>query len=661
MRMVFIVAMLSLTFITNCMAAERTIKMTKDIRDLELGSTVNFQCSGYGDWLSPLNSASFIVRDNTGTKILHDSMAVDGVTANYTYEIPSDSESGNWKFICVLKDSETKLRKKRKIPVIDPVADLIDGPIPAHNTITAYQGPTTCIECHEDVALNMLNSVHVNWAGPTPRLSNSDGEHLGKANVGINTFCTYANSSKNTCFSCHVRRDGNAPHPPELADIDCLMCHNDVYKRKAVSDPQNSETVTNINGETQTYTFGKVDEDGNFLTEPDFSNMPDGTNITNLARTVHLPTKQSCLRCHATAGGGDWAKRGDFGFSSADPVVTEDYHMSKDGADLGCVNCHATNDHKIAGRGIDLRADEASVPTCAGCHSQNPHTSSTLNRHASGQVSCQVCHIREYAKGGATELERDWRNPVWNPAFLGGQGGFVGEETKEANLKPEYVWFDGTSYVYNVGETIAADERGVYPMAKANGGIFSNNSFIVPIKRHFSIMPLHESGQMVAPSIVWMFMTGDFDTAVQKGMEEQGLTGSYTMVDADAEMLITHGVEPKENAPSCNECHNGTGKTPDGAGVLPFAQLGYHTMPDKVESCTLCHSSESMNWQSMHTMHKGEGLSCTDCHTTDPIGFIKPQSQLCSQCHEYKSWKHEGHKKHIEKGVDCAGCHTFEQ
>ena len=66
-------------------------------------------------------------------------------------------------------------------------------------------------------------------------------------------------------------------------------------------------------------------------------------------------------------------------------------------------------------------------------------------------------------------------------------------------------------------------------------------------------MPLHTSGQIIAPMISWMFMTGYFDDAVQKGMAEQGLTGGYSLVPVDAEMLITHGVDPKTKAPTCVE------------------------------------------------------------------------------------------------------------
>ena len=200
-------------------------------------------------------------------------------------------------------------------------------------------------------------------------------------------------------------------------------------------------------------------------------------------------------------------------------------------------------------------------------------------------------------------------------------------------------------------------------MAKANGSPFDGKSFIVPIKRHFSNMPFDDSGRIIPPAIMWMFMTGDFDQAVQEGLKEQagkgraGLyTGNYTMYQADAEMLITHGVEPKENAPSCIECHDDTGSTPDGAGMLPFDALGYHQVPASVKSCTLCHDQKSMEWKNMHDKHR-QDLSCSSCHTPEPASV---KQGVCSSCHENKSWYSGGHKKHVkEKGYDCIRCHTF--
>jgi len=675
MKKVLIVLSLGVFMSSGAYAADRSIQMSTAPTEAVVGESILFQCTAEGDWKRRLRSAKIDIVNSQGTVLVSAAgMDISGRTANYDFVVPSEEQIGNWQFQCELDDRRNNLSQTTNFivadstPVDPPVDPPVDGPIAAHNTITEYNGPATCIGCHQVEAEEMLQSLHMQWSGPTPKLSNSDGEGFGKAKDGINTFCTYAMSSKSACFSCHVRADGNAPDPVQAEDVDCMMCHNDTYQRKFVSDPTNSITVTQMEGtpeETEkTYTFGKVDGEGNYITEPNFAQMPEGTNMVNLARTVHMPTNTSCLRCHAKAGGGDWTKRGDMGLNSANATVEQDVHLAKEGADLSCVDCHAALNHKIAGRGIDLRQTEAVAPTCKSCHNEAPHSNATLNRHAQGQVSCQVCHIREYAKGGATEMSRDWNQPTWNPAFCSGQGGFVGHEVKEANVKPDYVWFDGTSYVYNVGETIEPGENNVLHMAKANGAPFDGKSNIVPIKRHFSNMPFDvEKGRIVPPAIMWMFMTGDFDQAVQKGLEEQagkgraGLyTGNYTMYQADAEMLITHGVEPKSNAPSCIECHNGSGSTPDGSGMLPFDALGYHQVPESVKSCNLCHESKNLQFEAMHNKHRQE-VSCSSCHTPEPTGL---KQGVCSSCHENKSWSSEGHKKHVkEKGYDCIRCHTF--
>ncbi len=672
MRKFVMLAGLVLIMATESSGADRTIITELNPENPYLGGALHIDCIGNGEWKLPLRSARIEIRNGVDERIVRESMSIDGNTASYEFQIPADQADGSWIAKCELRDRSERVNETIRFtvsaaPDIDPPdvdppdGGYIDGPIAAHNTITRYDGPATCITCHEQEAGEMLNSLHMQWSGPTPNLTNTNGERLGKAVGGINTFCTYAMSSKGACFSCHVRADGNAPHPPEATDVDCLMCHSDTYQRTFVSDPENTETVTDIYGEEKTYVFGRVDAEGNYTTVPDYAKMPAGTSMVNVARTVHLPTSASCLRCHAKAGGGDWTKRGDMGLNSSHASVNEDVHLSSEGANIGCVNCHSALNHKISGRGIDLRQTEADRPTCQACHQEAPHESSTLNRHAQGQVGCQVCHIREFAKGGATEMSRDWFSPVWNPAFCSGQGGFVGEEIKQSNVKPEYVWFDGTSYVYNIGETIEPDERGVYAMAKAHGSPFDGKSSIVPIKRHSTNIALHdESGTIVPPAIMWMFMTGDFNRAVEEGMKEQGMSGSYRIVEADAEMLITHGVEPASKAPTCVECHDGSGMTPDGTGMLPFGALGYHDIASSVASCTLCHEQKSLQWETMHSSHRADNVSCTSCHSGEPTGFIKPQSQLCGSCHETKPWRQdEGHKKHLEKGYDCARCHTF--
>ncbi len=531
----------------------------------------------------------------------------------------------------------------------------------AHAGITAYNGPSTCIACHPTQATDMLNSLHMQWKGTASELTNAPGQSLGKGVKGINTFCTYAMSSGGACFNCHVRADGNAPHSPTVNDVDCLMCHNDTYKRKTTADPSTAMTVTDYLGKVKTYIFGLRDGQGNYFTEPDYALMPAGTTMVNLARTVHKPTRNSCLRCHAKAAGSDWAKRGDMGVNTAAPTDAQDVHMSPTRGNLSCAACHTTSKHKIGGRGIDLRETEAVDPKCTDCHGAAPHKTTTanytkLNRHAAGQVGCQTCHIKTYAKGGATEMSRDWLKPVWSATFCNGQGGYVGEEVKAANQKPEYRFFDGTSYVYNVGEKITKNADGTYTMAKANGTIFDGKSKVVPIRVHTSALPILADGRIVPPAIMWMFMTGDFKQAVQKGMADQGMTGSYTMVPVKAEMLITHGVEPKTMAPKCAECHGAN--TGHNNLMVPFTALGYHTMPASVKGCTMCHSKETLSWEGIHDKHRSK-FACSGCHTTAPVGLVSATSTLCKSCHSLETASSQKvHDKHVEKYA-CTKCHKF--
>ena len=619
--------------------ASRGLELSVSPSPVALGNSIHFNCQGTGDWSGGLRYGKIWIYDSLEQVLVNGAYMnnQDGYLATYEYTIPENGNTGNWNWQCQLVDryynSETK---DQDFQVVDG-GDGDGGTNADHASITEYTGPETCIACHEQEAHDSLNSIHMQWSGPTTNLSNVSTENgipsLGKADVGINTFCTYAPSSAGACYGCHIRADGNAGHAPEVNDVDCLMCHSDTYQRKFIPDTENPVTVTNVDGITRDYIFGLQDEVGNYTTVPDYNKMPEGTTMEGLAQNVHMPTRKSCLRCHAAAGGGDWTKRGDMGWSSVAPTEYEDVHMSPQGEDMSCTECHKTEDHKIGGRGIDLRADETAAPGCTDCHEQAPHSDGRLNRHAEGQVACQTCHISEFAKGGATEMSRDWLHPHYNPAFCAGQGGYVGHEIKQSNVKPEYRFFDGTSYVYNLGETITPNADGTYTMARANGSIFDGKSKIVPIKNHWTTTALHDdTQQIIAPEIMQMFMTGVFDNAVQKGMVNMGLSGSYSIVDANAEMLITHGVGPKDTALDCMECHDNTGETPDGSLQIPFTQLGYHSLPEDVKNCTLCHDRRPMmdgnrvGFERLHDIHMDgtsmggmggmdDNLSCQSCHT----------------------------------------------
>jgi hypothetical protein len=171
-------------------------------------------------------------------------------------------------------------------------------------------------------------------------------------------------------------------------------------------------------------------------------------------------------------------------------------------------------------------------------------------------------------------------------------------------------------------------------------------------------MPL-AGGKIVPPMINWMFMTGDFDIAVQEGMKEQGMSGPYELVTVDAEMLITHGVDPISKAPACTSCHASSGNTTDGALMVPFGKLGYHTWPAKVLGCSLCHTAKKLSFANMHDKHRAPLRKCSNCHTKEPTGLVKVTSDLCNDCHSLATWAGAAsHKKHVTR-YDCAQCHKF--
>ncbi len=213
--------------------------------------------------------------------------------------------------------------------------------------------------------------------GQTPAVPNLGGQIAGKLGQ-INDFCTYpdinwlfqmTNTAGATvvagCGACHVGM-GAKPEPTatpaQLANIDCLICHSEVYKRKAVIDPPGSAP--------------------RFVPAPPTTIPPTSTEefiLQSLAAIQKTPSTATCLtRCHTGAGGG--AKQGDI-HPVLNPTPAQDFHLASTasgGAGLSCLDCHKSENHRIVGRGNDIRETEylASNPTfkvdCQNCHIRHP-------------------------------------------------------------------------------------------------------------------------------------------------------------------------------------------------------------------------------------------------------------------------------------------------
>ncbi len=75
------------------------------------------------------------------------------------------------------------------------------------------------------------------WEGATPDMTS--GPNLqGKISGAVNSYCINILGNWDTCGNCHVGL-GQPPTPeatPEqLANIDCMVCHQEAYRRKKVN------------------------------------------------------------------------------------------------------------------------------------------------------------------------------------------------------------------------------------------------------------------------------------------------------------------------------------------------------------------------------------------------------------------------------------------
>lgn len=509
----------------------------------------------------------------------------------------------------------------------------LPGPAGGHETITTYSGPATCVRCHLEEAKQAHGSTHYQLSGPTPNVPNIPGD-AGKGNGGMNTYCGAITTSRDvTCAGCHTGNGQKATAEAtnaQLANVDCLMCHQANYARKAAG-PYEPVPAVGQDGQPRQLTLPVEDANGFHFT-PDEAKMT--ISIVEAARTAGPTTRATCLRCHANAGGGDGTKRGDLSSADVNPSVQHDLHMSPQGEDMTCADCHDAGNHRVSGRGLDLRQND--VPqalTCAKCHGERPHgdynsrSGESRDAHAA-RVACQTCHIPTFGKDVSTEMARDWRTPVWWPGAFGGQGGWKPEEERASNVIPSYRWFDLTSNVYLLGQSPAQNADGEYIFGEPLGSVSSAGAKIYPMKEHRSVAARHDAtGQIIPHSTEVFFRTGDFAQAVAAGAAQVGLTGSYTLVPVHTFQTINHGVEPEDNALACAACHSDAGGDDDRATPrMDLAgELGYGLKGSPATVCAQCHEPESPEgFREMHDKHVGEeGYDCAWCHT-----FSRPERGL---------------------------------
>jgi octaheme c-type cytochrome (tetrathionate reductase family) len=424
-------------------------------------------------------------------------------------------------------------------PTVAPTnhAALMTGPYATGQEVTA-----ACLECHEDAATQMMQTTHWTWESEPLMLPGRDEPvTVGKKNQ-LNNFCIGIQGNWTGCTRCHAGygwEDANFDFTQETA-VDCLVCH---------ADP-------NI------YAKGN-------------SGLPaEGVDLALAAGSVGRPTRQNCGSCHFNGGGGNAVKHGDLDESLYYPDAEQDVHMGEH--DFECVDCHGGEDHNILGHMISVSPQDNDTLSCTNCHAADLHEDPRIDEHVA-TVACQTCHIPEGATRYATKVDWDWSTagqdlPEDPHVYLKIKGNFIYEH----DLQPTYQWYNGNGDRYIVGDLI--DPTQVTDISVPIGDISDPESKIWPFKTHTARQPYDVLNQYllipktVGPGGFWTDF--DWDQAFRLNEANTGLaySGEYGFAPTRMQWIMTHQVQPKENALQCYDCHGENGR-------MDWQALGYFGDP----------------------------------------------------------------------------------
>lgn len=469
-----------------------------------------------------------------------------------------------------------------------------------HDGLTYAGYPGNCLGCHAEEANEMLNTTHYQWLGDAPDMVNGAGLAQGKLTNAVNSYCINIEGNWPVCGSCHAGR-GLRPDDAgaALENIDCLMCHNADYASQRKRQPDGL--------------MGVADPDDAWV------------------RNVHKPNRSNCLACHAKAGGGDGVKRGDFSLATAsntDPGF--DVHMNAHGADLACQSCHVFDNHKVIGKGSDLRPTDDTTRgaeiSCLTCHSDKGdptgHQTAKVNDHVA-RVSCQTCHIPTYAKV-ATETHRDWRtHDDGSPADGSAHPGHPLTE-KMADLTPVYRFWNRASDNALLGDdasrTYNADTD-TWPTSVPLGDVTDGKLY--PFKYKTAMQPKTVADDRLIALNTYEYLkgSGNVVTAIEQGLTSMGypVHEPYEWVLTDTHQMLNHGISPATEALRCGDCHG------NGARMDLQGDIGFHLKADKSSVCSQCHGPEDdEGFQKIHDEHVNDKkIDCSRCHI-----FTRPERNL---------------------------------
>ncbi|WP_461393871.1 hypothetical protein [Deferrisoma sp.] len=302
-----------------------------------------------------------------------------------------------------------------------------------HATIVSYDddGANACAQCHPEAVESFKQSVHYSSRSVVENENfffPGGGKHgmldRACALVGSNMLLNMLNTSYTSvdvadeqggtpgqqCGSCHTNYYNTLFEPAlpamgipgvetaedaerlMLSGVDCLVCHAEEYDFRIRMTYEPDPYGLNMG-------FGTI--------EGVPQRIKQDRSAEALASIVRTPSDEMCLRCHEH-GRTDY-KRGEL------PEAEYDIHYKLGvSSENPCLFCHEATDHKFnRGRMVngDLFASDYPVnsdendASCAGCHTDRPHSSARLNDHVE-KIACETCHIT-WTSGAETTIWGD--------------------------------------------------------------------------------------------------------------------------------------------------------------------------------------------------------------------------------------------------------------
>lgn len=370
--------------------------------------------------------------------------------------------------------------------------------------LSSYDGPDTCLACHSvsasgtDLLADVFNSAHFQARTLNSMIDiPAGGSHgmvdracgLPGSNMLADNYAGIATAADGTkmvdgCGKCHIAY--RPPYKYVMAadarnDIDCLICHAEVYGAEW-DDPANiSQYGSNPQPHVRTVT---TLADGTLTWSQDRS--------IKSAQSVGNPTStKACQRCH---------EHNMSGYKRATPfTATTDVHAAKN---FTCTKCHAATQHKIP-RGnfvTDMMANEQTTVnmSCSRCHGVTPHNANNavdLNKHTAN-VACEVCHVADMKVEG----DIGWQS--WAPFTLDPRTG-IWTDTRPVLANSFYTPY--IEYIPTTALPLIRWFNGSASMLAQPGGSYANRESTGGCSKLYALKPfvngmLFDAGWLPGPS-----------------------------------------------------------------------------------------------------------------------------------------------------------------